>query len=263
MGNRVLELPGTAMGFDRPWPIHVTRGCTSVSSGCDVCAWRWVHEKQRRMSGLGPFDDVIENKRALFTIKKRIKPTWYSLSPRADMFHDDISDEYLIEIFKLIAEKKQHLFHVHTKYTHRMKSFLKNVLPTDIQDACENLMIGVNIETQEYAWRIYDLNAWKHTKIVELAPLLGPMTSLDLSGIDWITVSSSYKPGLVKFKIGWIADVIDMADRYSKPIAVDFISMGSGVERFPAINGKRWMGKPKLYTDWRLANEAIWLKGKP
>ena len=258
----ILELPGTILGFDRPQNVHVTRGCTSVSSGCEVCAWRWVHEKQRRMSKLGPFDDVIENKRALLTIKKKVKPTWYTLSLRSDMFHEDVSDEYLIEVFKLIADKKQHLFQCSTKHVHRMKHFLTEVLPADLHDACDNLMLGVNIETQEYAWRIYELNAWKHTKVVSLAPLLGRVKSLDLSVIDWVTISSHYMPELGPIKMSWILDLIKMAKALNKPVSVDFISMGAGVERYPSIGGRRWMGKPQLYKDWKFKNEHIWFKSK-
>jgi len=206
------------------------------------------------------FDHVFFNEKAMWIPKKRKRPSWYRLSPHADMFQDKISDESLITIFQMIADNKRHLFQVTTKYAHRMKDFLTNVLPESLAEQCDNLMIGVNIETQEYTWRLYELNAWRHTKFVEFKPIMGPITNADFSEIEWVVAASHYSAKIAPLKIDWILGVVDMGRSFNIPVSVDWISMGAGLNRYPHIGGKRWMGKPKRYLKWRELNEHIWFK---
>jgi len=221
-----------------------------------------VHDRKRKRFPGDPFELVIENKRALRFAKKRQRPTWYKLSPNADMFNDKISDEYLIEIFTMISENKEDLFQVSTKYVHRMNNFLKNILSSELHNKCDNLMVGVNIETDEYAWRTYELNAWKHSKFLQFSPLLGPVHDIDLSVIDWVVVSSHYSPLGGVTKVEWILDIIDQSRALNVPVSVDFISNGSGKNDYPHIGGQRWMGKPGIYLKWRMKNEFIWFRSK-
>ena len=258
----ILSPPNSVKGFDRPWGVHATRGCESVSSGCDVCVWRWLAENNQKRFHPGGFENVRFNERSLWIPKKRKRPTWYRLSPHADMFQTKISDKDLITIFQMIADNKRHLFQTTTKYTHRMKYFLENVLPEELAEQCDNLMLGVNIETQEYAWRAYDLNAWPHTKFVECKPILGPVVDVDLSVIDWVVIASHYSRRIATVKVDWILGVVDMARSLNVPVSVDWISSGSGMNRFPHVGGKIWMQKPIKYLKWRERNESEWFKSR-
>lgn len=257
----IVDLYGNKRGFDRPWPVHCTSGCESISSGCDVCTWRWVAENPQKRFFPKGFGDVKENPRALITPSKRKKPTWFKLSPHADMFQDRISDEYLLEVFQVIAGNQQHLFQVTTKYTHRMKRFFNDVLPADLAAKCTNLIVGVNIETQEYAWRLYELNSWPYAKFVEFKPILGEITEVDLSVVELVTIATPYSRDIGMVKMEWILNVINMARNLNIPVSVDWVYQIGGVERYPHIDGRRWMGQSKTYLDWRQRSESEWFKG--
>ncbi len=58
-----------------------------------------------------------------------------------------------------------------------------------------NVWLGTSIESDEYSWRANDLRETPAAvRFLSLEPLLGPLPSLDLTGVDWVIAGGSLAP---------------------------------------------------------------------
>lgn len=73
-----------------------------------------------------------------------------------------------------------------------------------------NLHLGVSIESNRYAWRANYLRATPAAvRFVSAEPLLGPLTDLDLTGIDWVIVGGESGPRARPMNPAWARDLRD------------------------------------------------------
>ena len=67
--------------------------------------------------------------------------------------------------------------------------------------------MGVSVENQAYTFRIDLLRqTGAKVKFLSLEPLLGPLSSLDLRGIDWVIVGGESGPKARPLKESWVLD---------------------------------------------------------
>jgi len=77
-----------------------------------------------------------------------------------------------------------------------------------------NVWLGTSIETDDYTHRADHLRrAPAATRFLSLEPLLGPLPSLDLTGIDWVIVGGESGPGSRTLDLNWVRDLRDRATR--------------------------------------------------
>jgi protein gp37 len=73
-----------------------------------------------------------------------------------------------------------------------------------------NVWVGTSIESDEYTWRADELRqAPAAIRFLSLEPLLGPLPSLDLAGIDWVIVGGESGPDFRPLDLGWVRDLQD------------------------------------------------------
>jgi len=73
-----------------------------------------------------------------------------------------------------------------------------------------NVWVGTSIESDEYTWRAYELRRAPATiRFLSLEPLLGPLPSLDLTGIDWVIVGGEKRPRFPPLDLGRVRDPRD------------------------------------------------------
>lgn len=70
--------------------------------------------------------------------------------------------------------------------------------------------MGVSVENRRFVSRI-DMLRQTHarTKFLSLEPLLGPLPSLNLEGIDWVIVGGESGPGSRPIQRDWVIDIRD------------------------------------------------------
>ncbi len=115
---------------------------------------------------------------------KRTKPTVYFVNSMSDLFHEDIPDDYIRQVFDVIRRAPQHTFQVLTKRAERMAVFSKDYEPP------KNAWLGVTVEDREYGVPRLD---WLRQvpafiRFVSVEPLLEDLGKLDLTGIHWVIV---------------------------------------------------------------------------
>ncbi|MFI9553136.1 DUF5131 family protein [Nonomuraea endophytica] len=73
-----------------------------------------------------------------------------------------------------------------------------------------HVWVGTSIESDEYCWRANVLRAIPAAiRFLSLEPLLGPLPSLDLTGIDWVIAGGESGPRHRPLDLGWVREIRD------------------------------------------------------
>jgi protein gp37 len=122
----------------------------------------------------------------------------------SDLFHKDVPTEYIQRVFDVMRRASQHRFQVLTKRSQRLARLSSRL------SWQPNIWMGVSVESQGYTFRIDHLRETDaHIKFLSLEPLLGPLTNLNLEGIDWVIVGGESGPGARVMRSEWVLDIRD------------------------------------------------------
>ena len=178
-----------------PW-----QGCTKVSPGCKHCYMyqgkrRWGQEPAIVVRSKTTFDDPLKwrDPKLIFTC------SW------SDWFHK-AADPWRAEAWEIIRATPQHTYQILTK---RPERILK-CLPSDWGDGWPNVWLGVSVENEDYLSRIDLLKkAPARTRFLSLEPLLGPLSRLNLTEIQWAIVGGESGPGYRTPQLDWVRSIRD------------------------------------------------------
>ena len=195
-------------------------GCSVTSPGCTNCyamrmAARLERMSQPRYAGLtqptkaGPVWTGVLRQAPEATLLQPLRwkrPRRIFVNSMSDLFHEDVPDEWIDQVFAVMALAPQHTFQVLTKRTERMRDYVCTRagdwmlhLPeaflsigaftlslgfTPVQWPLPNVWCGVSVEDQARAdERIPHLLATPAAKrFLSCEPLLGPVNLTDLGG---------------------------------------------------------------------------------
>ena len=106
--------------------------------------------------------------------------------------------------------------------------------------------MGVSIETAKYLWRADHLREVPAAvRFLSLEPLLGPLGTLDLSGIHWVIVGGESGPGARPIEADWVREIRKQCRRQGVPF---FFKQWGGVQKKRngrVLDGRTWDGMPK------------------
>jgi protein gp37 len=201
-------------------------GCDRVSAGCDRC----YAITQARIRGANP-NPKISAAFAGLTERTQDRLDWtgrVNLLPErldqplrwrrgrrifvnslADLFHEDVPDEYIARVFAVMALAPQHTFQVLTKRHGRMRSLLNAVSFADLMldkagDVAgrqpvvpwplPNVWLGVSAEDQQWAdIRVHALlSTPAAVRWVSAEPLLGPIDLRNLRARNGAVIDALY-----------------------------------------------------------------------
>lgn len=213
---------------DATW--NVIHGCTRVSSGCDHCyiertpPFRMARRRFDAPGVGGTTGVTLLPDRLLLPLRWR-KPRRIFVSALADLFHDAVPDEFIAEVWSVMALAKRHTFQVLTKRHARMRSLLSSerfkvwtwaaqsaragtCTPNDAWPL-PNVWLGVSAENQRWAnVRIPALlDTPAAVRWISAEPLLGP---IDLHRIGPRGIDSVLEPsrdqdtGDVRRGLDWV-----------------------------------------------------------
>lgn len=181
-------------------------GCTKISPGCKHC---YAERMAERLQAMGQrnyargFELTVQPHMLELPLQWK-KPQRVFVNSMSDLFHVDVPVEYIQQVFDVMSRAHWHRFQVLTKRADRLRA----VAPRLRWPA--NVWMGVSVESSAYRHRIDDLRAVPaHTRFLSLEPLLGPLTALNLSGIDWVIVGGESGPGARPMDPAWVADLRD------------------------------------------------------
>lgn len=196
------------VGVDGGW------GCNKVSPGCDHCYAEILH---KRFGGRGDYEST-EHK---FTFKyhilwapwKRRKPTAYFVCSTMDLFHHNISDYMLMQVFLAMHACPWHRFMILTKRPERMAKFLRGWNEQGdlgFQIPYKHIWLGVSAESQKY-WDkrvpiLMSIPAAVH--FVSAEPLLGPINPRELTQYpEWVIIGCESGHKRRPCELQWVKDL--------------------------------------------------------
>lgn len=182
-----------------------TTGCTKVSQGCKFC-YAEVLTRRLKAMGLEKYKDgfkiVRTHPEELLRPYEWKSPKFVFVNSMSDLLHEDIPLEYIKMVFGVMNDCRQHQFQVLTKRAERLAEVSAELSWT------ENIWMGVSVENQKVENRIqYLKKVPAQIRFLSLEPLIGPLTDLDLKGIDWVIVGGESGRRPRPMKASWVMDI--------------------------------------------------------
>lgn len=194
-------------------------GCTRVSDGCDHCYALTFAERFRGVPN-HPYEQGFDLKlwpQRLELPQKWKKPRRIFVNSMSDLFHKDVPDAFILDVFDSMVVANQHIYQVLTKRPSRLintgliEKITNNIFSlTGSTTWPSHIWLGVSVETIQYAWRVDALRKVPAaTRFISAEPLLGPLDTLCLDGIHWLITGGESGPGCRPCDPAWVRTLRD------------------------------------------------------
>jgi protein gp37 len=228
---------------DATW--NPVTGCSKISPGCKHC---YAERMAKRLKAMGQrnyangFAVTLQPHMLEYPLKWG-RPKRIFVNSMSDLFHEDVPDDYIAEVFAVMQRASWHQFQVLTKRSQRLAK-MANRLKWPA-----NVWMGVSVENQDYLRRVDDLrNAPAHIRFLSIEPLLGPLRILNLTNIDWVIVGGESGPGARPVSVTWVREIRDACIAQAVPF---FFKQWGGVNKKLGgrlLDGRTWDEMPNGIT---------------
>jgi protein gp37 len=162
----------------------------------------------------------------------------------SDLFHDDVPDEYIEAVAKVMIRAKWHTYQVLTKRSARMTSLLRGRL--SFAASAAHIWWGVSVENRKQGLpRLRDLReAPASVRFLSVEPLLEDLGPINLKGIHWVIVGGESGHGARPLRREWVTEVRDQCIGAGVPF---FFKQWGGVRKKRAgreLDGQTYNGFP-------------------
>lgn len=181
---------------DSTW--NPVMGCSVITAGCTNC---YAMEMARRLEAMGiekyhgltrrsgqrtVWNGIVREDRHALSIPYRWKkPRKVFVNSMSDLFHESVSAEFILSVWKVMRETPQHNYQILTKRPERMAE----IVAFAVGDILPNVWLGTSIENAEVVSRIDHLRKVPAAiRFISFEPLIGPVGIVDLEGIHWAIV---------------------------------------------------------------------------
>ncbi len=210
-------------------------GCVQVSPGCAHCYAKTFAERWRGVPD-HPYEQGFELKLWPKRLDQPIRwrrPRVVFVNSMSDLFHEDIPEQFIAEVFRVMREADWHVFQVLTKRHERLLE-LSDRLPWP-----PNVWIGVSIENRRFVHRAdYLRQVPAAVRFISAEPLLGPLEELNLNGIDWLIAGGESGPGHRPVREEWL---VELRDRCAEEDVAFFFKQWGGAR--PKSGGRLLEGR--------------------
>jgi protein gp37 len=200
-------------------------GCSKVSAGCKNC---YAERLALRLHAMGNpryrngfkltlHDDLME-------LPKRWRdPRLIFVNSMSDLFHEQVPLEFIQCLFATMRACPQHTFQILTKRSTRLRRLASQL------DWPTNVWMGVSVEDARVFSRVDDLRRVPAViRFLSCEPLIGSLTGIDLSGIEWVIVGGESGWGARPMKIEWIREIFRECRKQKIPF---FFKQWGGVRK--------------------------------
>jgi protein gp37 len=219
-------------------------GCTKVSPGCDNCYAETFAERWRGIPGHAyenGFDLTLRPERLEQPLRWR-RPRMIFVNSMSDLFHERVPLTFIKRVFETMAAADRHTFQVLTKRPGRMTSVLEQIQPAPLP----NVWLGTSIELDKFAWRVNHVRRTPAAvRFLSCEPLLGPLPSLKLDGIDWVIVGGESGAHARPMDPQWAANLRDRC--IEEGVAFFFKQWGGRTAKSGGreLDGRTWDEMPE------------------
>jgi protein gp37 len=192
---------------DATWnPI---RGCSKVSPGCKHCYAETFAERFRGVPG-HPFENGFDLRLVPEKLGDPIRwsrPRMIFVNSMSDLFHEDVPDEFIERVCRVMLAANWHTYQVLTKRSNRLKTLLSGKLRVAAE--VDHIWWGVSVEDRKYGLpRIKQLqDAPAEVRFLSIEPLLEDLAKISLKKIHWVIVGGESGPGAREMKREWVTSI--------------------------------------------------------
>ncbi len=226
---------------DSTW--NPVTGCTKVSPGCKHC---YSERMAIRLAGMNQpryrngFEVTLQPDLVRLPLRWR-QPRTIFVNSMSDLFHKEIPESFIAEVFQTMLDAHWHTFQILTKRADRLAEMAAH-LPWPI-----NVWMGVSVENQDYTFRIDHLRKTSaKIKFLSLEPLLGPLQSLDLNGIDWVIVGGESGPDARPMNPSWVVDIRNQCQKAKVPFFFKQWGGRNKKKNGRELEGRTWDEMPAI-----------------
>ena len=221
-------------------------GCTKISLGCNNC---YAENLARRLKAMGHKNYANGFKVTLHPESLNLPLTWQKpqrifVNSMSDLFHEDIPDSFIYDVFKVMCNADWHQYQILTKRSARMMELSKK-LPTK-----EHIWLGVTVENKDYLSRLDDLRASDtFIRFVSFEPLLGAVINPDLNNIDWAIVGGESGSCARPMSEDWVIEIKNACSKYNTAF---FFKQWGGRNKKAAgrtLQGRTWDEMPLIVSN--------------
>ncbi|MBV9110352.1 MAG: phage Gp37/Gp68 family protein [Gemmatimonadetes bacterium] len=251
---------------DSTW--NPVTGCTKVSAGCDNC---YAHTLAHvRLASVylrqPPVVPTPENKTDPFAVRlwpdrlndpaRWREPRMVFVNSMSDLFHVDVPDAFVRQIFEVMLRERRHIYQVLTKRPSRAVRWFKqnrDLFPEGEIPA--HIWMGTSVENQDAAFRIAHLRGLPaRIRFLSCEPLIGPL-DLDgrLEGIHWVIAGGESGPNHRRMEPEWPQLVRDRCNEAG--VSFFFKQWGGRTPKAGGrtLDGSTWDEMPSRVSDSPMA----------
>ena len=165
------------------------------------------------------------------------KPQRVFVNSMSDLFHEALAEHFVRQVWHVMERAHWHTFQILTKRPERMRALLSGAGFRMLS----NVWLGTSVESEDQVGRIDALRQTPAAvRFVSFEPLLGPISSPNLMGIQWAIVGGESGPAARRMESAWAEDLRDSCLR--QQVAFFF---------------KQWGGRRKKVTG-RMLGDRTW-----
>lgn len=218
-------------------------GCTKCSDGCKNC---YAEKFAQRLHAMGnkryknEFQVTVHKDlfdRPLLWKKSRL----VFVNSMSDIFHEDIEENDILELFKVMNDASWHTFQILTKRADRLVEMSSKIKWSD------NIWMGVSVENKKTLERCEKLKQTRaKVKFVSAEPLLESISDINLKGIDWLIVGGESGAGSRPMEVEWVRELRDKAEKTETAF---FFKQWGGVRKKQngcTLDGKEYKEYPSV-----------------
>jgi protein gp37 len=289
---------------DATW--NPVTGCTKVSQGCKHCyaervfprAYKWQMVVSRGVTKPRQFTDIALHPERLNQPIRWARPRRIFVNSMSDLFHEDIPDSFVVDVFAVMALAPRHTFQVLTKRPERMLAWMTanahgdsimgrawqmlGHLPKYAHEGImgrqwplQNVWLGVSCEDQATADERIPLLLQTPAAVrwISAEPLLGPVSlGAYLPGtriadfnipppLQWVVVGGESGPGARPMHPQWARDIRDRCAAAGVPFLFKQWGEWSPQLRSYAHDAMTFPTTMK-YHDWATGDRSEWIGKK-
>jgi len=238
---------------DTTW--NPVAGCKIMSAGCTNC---YAMQMSRRLEAMGVekyagltrrsgkrtiWNNTVRLDEEALSIPLRWrKPRNVFVNSMSDLFHEKVTEEFILKVWAVMAQTPQHNYQILTKRPDRMAELVSE----KVEKTLPNVWLGTSVENTYVAHRITELQAIPAAvRFISFEPLIGPVGELSLEDIHWAIVGGESGPAARPIREEWIDEIHRLCRRHDT--AFFFKQWGTwgadNKKRSKKANGRRYRGQ--------------------
>ena len=200
---------------DATW--NPVAGCSVLTTGCTHC---YAMAMARRLEAMGiekytgltrrsgkrtVWNGVVrEDTGALSLPHKWKKPRKIFVNSMSDLFHEHVSDSFIMDVWQVMRDTPRHNYQILTKRPERMSEIVSD----KVGGILPNVWLGTSVENRDVIGRLDHLRRTPAAiRFVSFEPLIGSIGRVDLADIHWAIVGGESGRDARPIREEWIDEI--------------------------------------------------------